>query len=140
MRVRSDIWLKLLLLDLHERALSPVVADQLMDVVKHVGGGGSPYRAGQELLRLLKFAAREASGSGDPDTAQGLKDAHAYATGCVLEARTRREVEGAPEFLGVLQGQPGLKLFQCFNDRIRGAVGSSGLDHAIAVGGEDRAG
>jgi antiviral defense system Shedu protein SduA len=80
--VRTDSQLKFLLLDLHERA-HPDVSPHLMDALDMMGDR-SPYKGGRKLLELLEFIEREASAVQDALTAEGVRDAVAYASGRML--------------------------------------------------------
>lgn len=102
MYIRSDSTLKFLLLALHERATSEVVASAINDIIEHVGTTG-PYRGGRQLLQLLEFGRREAEEAGDRASAAGLRDALGYARGTVLEPDQRRRAINADS---AVSGQP----------------------------------
>ncbi|MET1074324.1 MAG: Shedu anti-phage system protein SduA domain-containing protein [Umezawaea sp.] len=72
-----------LLRELHERAHADI-APHLFDALEFMGTR-SPYKGGLRLLELLDFIEREAKAVEDEFTAEGVRDAIAYATGRLLD-------------------------------------------------------
>lgn len=84
MHIKSNSNLKTLLMFLYERAESSEASQGLSEAIDHMGPG-SPYRGGRYLIEILTHAQRDAEAAGDPATAEGLRDAIAYAKGTLLD-------------------------------------------------------
>lgn len=83
MRTRSDYTLRLLIEKIVELGVSEHVRGFLKDALRHMGGQ-SPYRGGQELLSLLRYAEGAAREEKDRLASERVEDALAYAMNTML--------------------------------------------------------
>ncbi|MFC0505710.1 Shedu anti-phage system protein SduA domain-containing protein [Micromonospora costi] len=83
MRTRSDYTLRVLVEKIIELGVSDHVGGFLQDVLRHMGER-SPYRGGQELVSLLRYAEAAAREEQDVLTSERIEDALAYVMNTML--------------------------------------------------------
>ncbi|MEU6860906.1 Shedu anti-phage system protein SduA domain-containing protein [Glycomyces sp. NPDC046736] len=84
MHILSDSVLAHFIRELHEKAKSDEVSEDIFQVMEHIGEW-SPYRGGRKLLQLLADAIETARINNDKFLVEALTDALNYANGKALE-------------------------------------------------------